>query len=131
MIIRDAIAADKAAWLALWQGFLDHHVHALDPAVTAHTWTRLLDPSCPMKMRLAEAGGTVLGFAIHQHHPSTWVPGDDCYLEDLFVAPTARGQGLGRALIDDLVALARARGWHRLYWMTRQEIGRASCRERV
>ena len=32
--------------------------------------------------------------------------------------PTARGLGLGRALIDDLIALARAKGWHRLYWHT-------------
>jgi ribosomal protein S18 acetylase RimI-like enzyme len=61
----------------------------------------------------------VQGFAIHLHHPSTWVLTGDCYLEDLFVAPKARGQGLGRALIDDLITLARARGWSRLYWHTR------------
>lgn len=117
-MIRDATPDDQAAWQGLWQGFLDYYDHALDPAITARTWARLMDPECPMKMRLAEVEGQVLGFAIHQHHPSTWVMGDDCYLEDLFVAPTARGQGLGRALIDDLKALAWARGWHRLYWHT-------------
>ena len=44
--------------------------------------------------------------------------GEDCYLEDLFVEDGARGQGLGRALIEDLMVLAKARGWHRLYWHT-------------
>jgi GNAT superfamily N-acetyltransferase len=60
----------------------------------------------------------MLGFALHHHHASTWVMGDDCYLEDLFVAPVARGQGIGRALIEDVKALAWAKGWHRLYWHT-------------
>ena len=116
-MIRDAVPADQAQWLTLWQGFLDHYETTLDPAITAHTWARLMDPASPMKMRVADQGG-LKGFAIHQHHASTWVIGDDCYLEDLFVAPDTRGLGLGRALIDDLMALARAKGWQRIYWMT-------------
>jgi GNAT superfamily N-acetyltransferase len=118
MIIRNAEPTDRAAWNPLWQGFLDYYASTLPQAITENTWARLMDPASPMKMRLAVVDGTPLGFAIHQHHPSTWVMGDDCYLEDLFVAPAARGQGLGRALINDLMALARANGWHRLYWHT-------------
>ena len=120
MIIRDATPQDRQAWDGLWQGFLDFYETDLAPAVTEYTWTRLMDPASPMKMRLAEAHGQVLGFAIHQHHPSTWVMGDDCYLEDLFVSAEARGQGLGRALIEDLMTIARVRGWHRMYWNTDQ-----------
>jgi GNAT superfamily N-acetyltransferase len=77
--------------------------------------------------RLAVIDGTPQGFAIHQHHPSTWVMGDDGYLEDLFVAPEARGRGLGRALIEDLIAISRANGWRRLYWLT--EIENATARK--
>ncbi len=68
----------------------------------------------------------MLGFALHHHHASTWVLGDDCYLEDLFVSEAARGLGIGRALIDDLIVLARAKGWHRLYWHT--DAGNARAR---
>ena len=118
LAIRDATPSDRAAWADLWQGFLDYYETSLAPEVSAFTWTRLMDPACPLKMRLAWLGDQAVGFAIHQHHPSTWVMGDDCYLEDLFVAPAARGQGAGRALIADLQTLARARGWHRLYWNT-------------
>lgn len=121
MTCRDAAPADHAAWLTLWQGFLQFYQTDLDPAITAHTWDRLMDPASPMKMRLAEASGRVVGFAIHQHHPSTWVMGDDCYLEDLFVDPDARGLGIGRALITDLQHLAKSRGWHRLYWHTNHD----------
>jgi GNAT superfamily N-acetyltransferase len=41
-----------------------------------------------------------------------------CYLEDLFVDPNYRNRGLGRLLIQDLVDLAKIRGWARLYWHT-------------
>ncbi len=118
MMIRDASSDDRAAWDVLWQAYLAYYKTDLTQATTDHTWARLMDPASPMKMRLAVDGDRVLGFAIHQNHPSTWVIGDDCYLEDLFVDSTARGQGIGRALIEDLMTLARARGWNRLYWHT-------------
>jgi GNAT superfamily N-acetyltransferase len=118
-MIRDAAPADRKAFLALWQGYLDYYGVDLSPEVTTATWARLLDPASSVKARLAEVDGQVMGFAIHLHHPSTWVLTEDCYLEDLFVASEARGQGLGRALIDDLIALARAKGWGRVYWHTR------------
>jgi len=127
MTIRDASPQDRAAWDRLWRGFLDYYDMTLPAPVIEATWARLMDPACPMKMRLALVDGVARGFAIHQHHPSTWVLGDDCYLEDLFVAPEARGQGLGRALIEDLMTLARSRGWHRLHWNT--EIGNATARK--
>lgn len=119
--IRDARPEDEAAWRGLWAQYLDFYDVHLTAEVTSATWARLMDPQSPMKMRLAEMTGAPVGFAIHMHHPSTWVLGDDCYLEDLFLAPEARGKGLGRALIDDLIALARARGWHRLYWHTDED----------
>lgn len=118
MIIRPATPADEAAWRGLWQGFLDYYAVSLAPEVTDFTWQRLMSAESALKARLACKGGAVLGFAIHQHHPSTWVMGDDCYLEDLFVSPTARGQGVGRALIEDLKTYAKAQGWNRLYWNT-------------
>ncbi len=124
--IRDATPSDRADFLTLWQGFTDAYDLTLPPGVTDFTWTRLMDPGCPLTLRLACLDGRPQGFAIHQHHPSTWVMGDDGYLEDLYVAPEARGQGLGRALIEDLVAIGRARGWQRLYWMT--EIGNETAR---
>jgi GNAT superfamily N-acetyltransferase len=124
--IRDATPADREGFLRLWRGFTDGYNLTLPPGVTEFTWARLMDPACPMKARLACVSGTPQGFAIHQHHPSTWVMGDDGYLEDLYVAKAARGQGLGRALIEDLVTIGRARGWRRLYWLT--EIENATAR---
>jgi GNAT superfamily N-acetyltransferase len=119
--IRDAGPADEAGWRSLWQQYLDFYEVVLTPEVTSATWARLMDPASPVKARLAFVDAAMAGFAIHLHHPSTWVIGEDCYLEDLFLAPSARGKGVGRALIEDLMALARAKGWQRLYWHTDED----------
>lgn len=124
--VRDATPSDESDFRRLWQGFCDGYGLTLAPEVTDFTWTRLMDPANPLTARLAVVDGRAQGFAIHQHHPSTWVLGDDGYLEDLYVDPAARGHGLGRALIEDLIAIGRARGWRRLYWLT--EIGNATAR---
>lgn len=118
LVIRDATAADKTAWLGLWNQYLAFYKVDLAEDVTAHTWARILDPSSRVAMRVAEVDGTLAGFAIHHFHDSTWVKTPDCYLEDLFLDATYRGQGIGRALIDDLIAITKANGWSRLYWHT-------------
>ncbi|MGB7262525.1 MAG: GNAT family N-acetyltransferase [Albidovulum sp.] len=124
--ITTIVTGDKSEWLALWQAYLSFYEVNLDPAVTEHTWARLTDPSSPLNGRLARGeDGRALGFALHHHHVSTWVAGEDCYLEDLFVDAQARGMGVGRALIDDLIALARTHGWNRLYWHTDEGNARA------
>lgn len=116
--IRDTTPEDEAQWRGLWAQYLAFYAVTLAPAITDHTWARLMSAESTLKARLAVDSGRVLGFAIHQQHASTWVLGDDCYLEDLFVDADTRGMGIGRALIDDLQALSKARGWLRLYWHT-------------
>ncbi|MHA1518228.1 MAG: GNAT family N-acetyltransferase [Alphaproteobacteria bacterium] len=118
LIIRDPKPDDEAAWRRLWSGYLVFYQVDVPGAVTAYTWARILDPSIPMFLRIAEIEEKVVGFAISTLHPSTWTAGLNCYLEDLFVDPDARGSGVGRALIEDLLALAKRRGWSRLYWHT-------------
>jgi GNAT superfamily N-acetyltransferase len=118
LTIRDANPADEMPWRRLWSDYLAFYKVTLEPAVTDATWNRILDPASPVSMRVAEQDGALAGFAIHLVHPSTWVMSDDCYLEDLYLDEKFRGRGIGRALLDDLVALAKTNGWSRLYWHT-------------
>ncbi|MCF3946123.1 GNAT family N-acetyltransferase [Acidiphilium sp. AL] len=65
---------------------------------------------------LAEAQGKSLGFAIWFTSFSTWTGRAGLYLEDLFVAPHARGRGVGRALLRHLAREAIRLGCARLEW---------------
>jgi GNAT superfamily N-acetyltransferase len=66
---------------------------------------------------LAEADdGEVVGFAVYFVNFSTWLGRHGLYLEDLFVRPTARGQGHGRALLAELARIAVDRGYRRIDW---------------
>lgn len=118
--IRDARPEDEAAWRALWQGYTTFYASDIPEQVTHHTWQRALDPDSPLGIRLAVCGEQVAGFSLYVLHEGSWVTAPVCYLEDLFVDPATRGQGLGRALIDDLIHLAEHNNWSRLYWHTRE-----------
>jgi ribosomal protein S18 acetylase RimI-like enzyme len=119
LVIRDPRPEDGAVRHRLWAGYVDFYEAHVSEDVTAATWRRQLDPNSGLFGRLAERDGAVCGFTVSVLHPGSWTLTPVCYLEDLYVDPAARGHGIGYALIDDLVGLARARGWSRLYWHTR------------
>jgi GNAT superfamily N-acetyltransferase len=50
------------------------------------------------------------GLALLRFRPSLWKDALDAYLEELYVVPPRRGQGLGRVLMEAAIELARSRG---------------------
>lgn len=69
---------------------------------------------------MVEVDGVVAGFAHCSFTNSTWLEQPDLYLEDLFVSPDFRRQGLGEFLISSCADFAQASGSRRLYWQTQR-----------
>lgn len=65
---------------------------------------------------IAELDGRVVGCALWFLNFSTWRGVHGLYLEDLYVQPTHRGRGIGRALLARLAAVCVERGLARLEW---------------
>lgn len=65
---------------------------------------------------VATVAGEVAGFALWFLSFSTWVGRHGIYLEDLYVRPEQRGQGLGKALLAELARICVERGYGRLEW---------------
>ena len=65
---------------------------------------------------VAEAGTQVVAFALFFTNFSTFLGRPGLYLEDLYVQPAFRNQGIGRALLLHLARLARDRGCGRFEW---------------
>jgi GNAT superfamily N-acetyltransferase len=116
--IRDLGTEDKALWLPLWHGYLTFYKTVLTDEQTDLTWNRLLDPEFNLYAKVLEQDGKLVGLTHYSFQTSTWATKNYCYLEDLFVSPELRGQGLGRALIDCVKEIAIKEGSSRLYWNT-------------
>ena len=71
-------------------------------------------PAC--ECLVAEQGGTAVGFALFFHNFSTFLCRKGLYLEDLFVLPSARGSGVGKALLQRLAKIAVERDCGRFEW---------------
>jgi len=125
LTIRDARPADETAWRGLWGQYVDFYRAAVPAAVTAATWSRILDPLVPVFARLAEVEGEIAGFAVGVVHARTWSVEPILYLEDLFVDSRFRSRNIGHALIEDLLELCRKQGWGQLYWHTEGDNDRA------
>ncbi|MBU8544966.1 MULTISPECIES: GNAT family N-acetyltransferase [Roseomonadaceae] len=79
-----------------------------------------------------DAAGTPLGFAILFDLPEVVFARHCGMLDDLFVRPEARGQGVARALIAAAVAMGTTRGWSHLRWIVPEgDVGAIALYERI
>ncbi len=119
--IRKLELRDENQWRDMWRGYLDFYRETLDEEVTASTFARLCDGSGNLLGLVAVDGNDdPVGMAHLVFHLSTWSRTTYCYLEDLFVARTARGSGVGRRLIEAVYAEADRRGSTNVYWHTQE-----------
>ena len=116
--IREIQEQDKAAWLALWQGYQSFYDVALSADVTETTWQRFFETHEPVHARVALDGDRIVGIVHYLFHRSTWMIEPTCYLQDVFVEPAARGRGVARALIEAVYEEAHRRGGRQVYWLT-------------
>ena len=117
--IRSLTPADRSSWASLWFDYLAFYETALDEIVYDTTFSAFFkdDPNGPHCL-LAEKEGRIIGLVHHLFHAHCWRPEGICYLQDLFVAPEARGSGAGRALIESVYQAADAKGVPNVYWLT-------------
>lgn len=124
MIIRALEQNDLERWQPLWDGYNAFYRRtgptALAPEITQTTWARFFDPAEPVHGLVAEQDGRLLGLVHYLFHRSTTLIGPNCYLQDLFTLPEARGKGVGRALIEAVYQRAQAAGSDRVYWLTEE-----------
>lgn len=91
---------------------LAHEVRASEDDLRRH----LFGPQPAAEVVLAEWNQRPAGFALWFPTFSTFVGRPGIWLEDLFVTPELRGQGIGRALLAELARIAIARDYARVDW---------------
>jgi GNAT superfamily N-acetyltransferase len=110
---------DRAGWERLARGYKHFYGTPTSDAEFDTAWQRLLAQDGVRGLG-ASIDGELVGIAHYLFHSSTWTPAV-CYLQDLFTAPSARGKGVARALIDAVAVAAQQGGATRFYWLTQEQ----------
>ncbi|MDB9474230.1 GNAT family N-acetyltransferase [Dolichospermum circinale] len=117
LIVRFAQVSDVITLFQLIQGLaeyekLSHAVIGNAEALKDH----LFGSPKYVDAIIAEIDGQAVGFAIFFHNYSTFLTKPGIYLEDIFVSPEYRRQGIGKALLTKVAQIAVERDCGRLEW---------------
>lgn len=103
-------------WRSLWRMNVGD---ALDKPVIDHTEKQILDPREKLFALLAiTEENEVVGLLHGVVHPVAGSMNPVCYMQDLYVHPARRRQGIASSLLESLTAVGRQEKWDRIYWLT-------------
>lgn len=121
VIVRNPVDSDFTEWTVLWKQYLVFYETVLSERHTESLWQRLLDASQPVECLVAEVKGRLVGIVHYLPHADTWDERPICYLSDLYVHPSTRGEGIGTLLIRAVGQRSRDQGWSSVYWQTAED----------
>jgi len=117
--IRPITSADEKAWRKLWAAYLKFYKSEVPEIVYQTTWSRLLsEGEYEPQGFLAFKDEHPIGLVHFFYHRTCWSVQNNCYLQDLYVSPKARGTGAGRCLIESVYEAAKSQNAPSVYWMT-------------
>lgn len=117
MMIRNATIDDSSlilqfvTELAIYEK-AEHEVLATETQIQ----NTLFSANATAHALICEKGGNAVGFAVYFFNYSTWLGKNGLYLEDLYVTPSARGNGVGKALLKHLAQIAVQNDCGRFEW---------------
>ena len=115
--LRPAVAADVPLILEFVQALAEYEKLAHEVEATEERLrTTLFGTKPSAECILAFVGEQPAGFAVFFESYSTFLAKPGLHLEDLFVKPQYRGQGVGKSLLRHLARLASQRGCGRMEW---------------
>ncbi|MEM7679394.1 MAG: GNAT family N-acetyltransferase [Pseudomonadota bacterium] len=116
--IRPITADDFPNWLPLWDG---NNNGQRDQEITTETWARLTDPAFPVHGIVAEKNGELVGLVQYVLHYTTGHIEPICYMQDVYVPPEQRQQGIARKMVEHLAKVGKEQKWPRMYWLAESD----------
>jgi GNAT superfamily N-acetyltransferase len=111
--------SEKARWRKLFDGYADFYEVPISDSIADTVWGWLLDPEHVLQgLVVRDENSAMLGFAHVRACPRPLGGSEIGFLDDMYVAPEARGTGAADALFAGLHTLASERGWPAIRWVT-------------
>ena len=128
MEIRHAVESDIPALMPLMRGYCEFYkANPADEGLDEMAHALIATADHQGMLLVADDGGEVIGFAAVGWKWSSLRGARIAVLEDLFVAPEARGRGAADALIETVAERARNNGAPVVTWLTAPDNHRAQA----
>ena len=125
MLIRRPQDADRAEWERLYAGYADFYQVEQTAEMRARVWGWIHDHEHEVEAFVVEDdSGKLVGLTHFRPFASPLSARISGFLDDLYVAPEARGSGAARALIEAVADEGRRRNWRVIRWITAEDNAR-------
>jgi GNAT superfamily N-acetyltransferase len=115
--IRKAISADAESIHKMIMELAEYEKLLDEVSISVSDLEKLLESSDSfVEILIAEYENSPVGYALYFHNYSTFLGKAGIYLEDLFVKPEFRGEGIGRLLLEYIIKIAKERNCGRVEW---------------
>jgi GNAT superfamily N-acetyltransferase len=126
MLIRPPELHDRDDWNRLYAAYADFYQVEQTADMRDRVWHWIHDHQHEVECFVAESDdGTLVGLTHFRPFARPLAASIGGFLDDLFVAPEARGTGTARALIEAVADTGRQRGWTLIRWITAEDNARA------
>lgn len=124
--IQSLAQADRDDWERLYRGYADFYQVPMNDRILQTVWQWLFDPDTAFYCIMARDARDAAVGLMHFRPMLSPLRGKMVgFLDDLFVEPTARGQGVVERLFEELAAQGRHHEWPVIRWITRDNNYRA------
>ncbi|EYD75247.1 Histone acetyltransferase HPA2 [Rubellimicrobium mesophilum DSM 19309] len=125
MRVRRPVESDRAGWDRLYAGYAEFYGVTQTPEMRDRVWGWIHDPAHEVEAFVVEGEGALVGLTHFRAFARPLSATTGGFLDDLFVAPDARGGGAAEALIRAVAEVGRERGWSVIRWITAGDNARA------
>ncbi|MGI9296246.1 MAG: GNAT family N-acetyltransferase [Pseudomonadales bacterium] len=119
IIVSDLCSNDRACWEKLYYGYAEFYNVPMNQEILDTVWSWIFDEQNKFYALIAKSdGGEALGLMHYREMASPLRGKVVGFLDDLYVVPEYRGQGVVGALFESLRGSAKSRAWPFVRWIT-------------
>ena len=120
-MIREIRLDDKEEWVLLYKGYADFYKVEMNDKILKTVWEWIHDNNNDVSCLVYEKNNKIIGIAHYRRMPSPLRGKYIGFLDDLFVDPNHRRNGVGEKIIKELKAISKRNNWDLVRWITRDD----------
>jgi GNAT superfamily N-acetyltransferase len=120
-MIREIRLDDKEEWKILYKGYADFYKVEMSDKILNTVWEWIHDNNHDVSGLVYEKDNKIIGIAHYRRMPSPLRGKYIGFLDDLFVDPRHRKNGVGEKIIKELKVISKRNDWNLVRWITRND----------